>query len=55
MLPKDHLWPIDEYWNFHAGGGAFKDIHVFTDALNARYGKAESAQDYADEVADDDL
>jgi exo-1,4-beta-D-glucosaminidase len=47
MLPKDHLWPIDEYWNFHAGGGAFKDIHVFTDALNARYGKAESAQDYA--------
>jgi exo-1,4-beta-D-glucosaminidase len=47
MLPKDHLWPIDEYWNFHAGGGAFKDIHVFTDALNARYGKADSVQDYA--------
>jgi exo-1,4-beta-D-glucosaminidase len=47
FLPKEHLWPIDEYWNYHAGGGAFKDIHVFTDALNARYGKADNVQDYA--------
>jgi exo-1,4-beta-D-glucosaminidase len=47
MLGKDHLWPIDDVWNYHAGGGVFKDIHVFTDALNARYGKADSAQDYS--------
>jgi exo-1,4-beta-D-glucosaminidase len=47
FLPKDHLWPIDDYWNYHAGGGSFKDIHVFTDALSARYGKADSVQDYA--------
>src|SRR5579863_5740990 len=47
FLPKDHLWPIDDYWNYHAGGGSFKNIHVFTDALNARYGKAENVQDYA--------
>ena len=50
MLPKDHLWsadgPVDEYWSFHAGGGVFKTIHVFADALNARYGKAGSAQDF---------
>jgi exo-1,4-beta-D-glucosaminidase len=46
MLPKDHLWPIDDYWNFHAGGGEFKDIHVFTDALNARYGQASDLDDY---------
>ena len=50
MLPKDHLWsadgPVDEYWNLHAGGGVFKTIHVFADALNARYGKAGSAQDF---------
>jgi exo-1,4-beta-D-glucosaminidase len=46
MVPKDHLWPIDEYWNFHAGGGAFKTIRVFTEALNARYGEAHSAQDF---------
>ena len=32
MLPKEHQWPIDDWWNFHAGGGKFKDIHVFTEA-----------------------
>jgi exo-1,4-beta-D-glucosaminidase len=47
MVPKDHLWPLDEYWNFHAGGGAFKNMQVFTDALNARYGKADDAKDFA--------
>ena len=47
MVGKDHLWPIDDVWNYHAGGGAFKDIHVFTDALNARFGPATSAEDYA--------
>ncbi len=46
MVPRNHLWPVDEYWNFHAGGGAFKTMQVFTDALNARYGKASSAEDF---------
>jgi exo-1,4-beta-D-glucosaminidase len=46
MLPKEHLWPIDDWWNFHAGGGEFKDIHVYTDALTARYGKADTLEDY---------
>jgi exo-1,4-beta-D-glucosaminidase len=47
MVGKDHLWPMDDVWNYHAGGGAFKDIHVFTDALNARFGPATSVDDYA--------
>ncbi|MGA3017944.1 MAG: sugar-binding domain-containing protein [Bryobacteraceae bacterium] len=47
MLPAEHLWPIDAWWNYHAGGGQFKDIHVFTEALNARYGAAASAEEYA--------
>ncbi len=50
MVPKDHLWtvdgPVDEYWNFHAGGGAFKTMRVFADALNVRYGKPGSAEDF---------
>ncbi len=50
MIPKEHIWtvdgPVDEYWNFHAGGGAFKTLQVFTGALNARYGKAGSAEDF---------
>jgi exo-1,4-beta-D-glucosaminidase len=47
MLPKDHLWPIDDWWNFHAGGGEFHNIQIYTDALTARYGQADSLEDYA--------
>ncbi len=47
MLPKDHLWPMDDWWDYHAGGGKFKDIHVFTDAVNARYGTATGVEDFA--------
>ncbi len=47
MLPKDHMWPIDEFWNYHAGGGAFKNLKIYTDAMNARYGAATGVEDYA--------
>jgi len=47
MLPADHLWPIDSVWNFHAGGGHFKNLEVFNEALERRYGKPASLEDYA--------
>ena len=48
MLPEDHLWPIDSWWNFHAGGGPFKDIKVFTDgAERALRDRREPRADYA--------
>ncbi|PWT92826.1 MAG: glycosyl hydrolase family 2 [Blastocatellia bacterium] len=47
ILPTEHLWPIDEHWNFHAGGGQFKTLKVFTNALEARYGSARDLRDYA--------
>jgi exo-1,4-beta-D-glucosaminidase len=47
MLPPGHLWPIDDVWNYHAGGGQFKTLGVFTNALNARYGEAKGVEDYA--------
>jgi exo-1,4-beta-D-glucosaminidase len=47
MLPEKSLWPIDEVWKFHAGGDEFKDLQRFTQALEGRYGKATSAEDYA--------
>jgi exo-1,4-beta-D-glucosaminidase len=46
FIPKDHLWPIDDYWNFHAGGERFTTVDVFTDALTKRYGTASSLDDY---------
>ena len=47
MLPPDKLWPMNEHWTFHAGGDEFKDLKLFTEALEGRYGKATSAEDYA--------
>jgi exo-1,4-beta-D-glucosaminidase len=47
MLPEEHQWPIDSWWDYHAGGGAFKDIHVFAEALNARYGPSSSLEEFA--------
>jgi exo-1,4-beta-D-glucosaminidase len=46
FIPKDHLWPIDEVWNYHAGGERFTTVNVFTDGLNRRYGQAASLDDY---------
>ncbi len=48
MLPKDHLWPVDEFWNYHAGGGVFKTVNIFSHALDARYGKAANVEDFVE-------
>jgi exo-1,4-beta-D-glucosaminidase len=48
MVGKDHLWPVDDVWNFHAGGGEFKTIGVFTEALTNRYGKSDTVEDFAE-------
>ena len=47
MFPPDKLWPINEFWDYHAGGGEFKNIKVFTHALEERYGAAKSVADLA--------
>lgn len=47
MFPADRLWPMNEHWTFHAGGDEFKDLTLFTEALEARYGKATGVEDYA--------
>jgi exo-1,4-beta-D-glucosaminidase len=46
MLPKEHWWPIDAWWNFHAGRGSYGNLNVFTAALEARYGKAKGLEDF---------
>jgi len=47
MVGKDHMWPIDDVWNYHAGGGEFKTIGVFSEALANRYGKSDNVEDFA--------
>jgi exo-1,4-beta-D-glucosaminidase len=46
FIPKEHLWPIDDFWNYHAGKERFTTVNVFTDGLNRRYGQATSLDDY---------
>ncbi len=48
MLPEDHLWPIDEVWDFHAGGQEFHNVQAFANALEARYGAVDGARQFAD-------
>jgi len=46
FIPKDHLWPMDDVWNYHAGGERFTNVNIFTDGLTKRYGQATSLDDY---------
>ena len=46
FIPRDHLWPIDDFWNYHAGGERFTNVNIFTDGLSRRYGEATSLEDY---------
>ena len=45
-LGPDHLWPIDNWWNFHSGSGSFADVDNFTAGMNGRYGPARDLADY---------
>lgn len=46
MLPQDHVWPIDSWWEYHAGGMS-QTLSIFTEALNKRYGASASAEEYS--------
>ena len=46
FIPPDHLWPIDEVWNFHSGGSRFKTLEIYNAALNAEYGPPTDLDDY---------
>src|SRR5882672_4740614 len=46
FIPRDHMWPINDTWNYHAGGERFTTVNVFSDGLNKRYGTATSLEDY---------
>ncbi|HVY25282.1 MAG TPA: hypothetical protein VHB79_01970 [Polyangiaceae bacterium] len=46
MLGESHLWPPDECWTLHSGGGPFKDRDLFDTALARRYGAPSGLEDY---------
>jgi len=47
MIPQGHLWPIDEYWQFHCGLNEFNTLDRYQQAINRRYGRAESVEEFA--------
>src|SRR5215831_9258062 len=46
FIPVNHLWPIDEVWNFHTGSARFKNLEIYNSALNAEYGAPADLDDY---------
>jgi len=46
FIPADHLWPVDDYWNYHAGLERFTTIDKFVNSLEQRYGKATNLEDF---------
>jgi exo-1,4-beta-D-glucosaminidase len=50
MLPRDHLWPIDSLWDYHAEGGEFRSMELYQDIVDARYGPSANAEEYAEKA-----
>lgn len=48
MLPEESLWPIDKkYWEFHTGRNEFKTLDRDIHAINSRYGKSSSIEEFS--------
>ncbi|KAH3767001.1 glycosyl hydrolase family 2 [Pelomyxa schiedti] len=47
MLPSDHWWPVDSWWDYHTAPGVIKDFRYFSPPLNARYGEPQNAVDFS--------
>jgi len=46
FIPEDQFWPTNATWSLHDGGGEFKSLDVFNQAMNATYTAPASAEDY---------
>lgn len=46
FIPADQLWPINDFWLYHAGLGKFQQIDLMTGAMNQRYGAATDLNDF---------
>jgi exo-1,4-beta-D-glucosaminidase len=46
FIPSNELWPPNATWSFHFGGGEFKELTVFDDAMKSVYGAPKDLADY---------
>ena len=47
MIPQEHLWPIDEVWEFHCGLNEFNNLRRCQQAVQRRYGEPQSVEEFA--------
>ncbi len=48
MMPEEALWPIDKnYWEYHTGRNQFTSLDRDITAINERYGKSSSVEEFA--------
>jgi exo-1,4-beta-D-glucosaminidase len=46
FLPPDHLWPVDDYWDFHSGRWIPTNLKEFSHVLAMRYGPSSTLKDF---------
>jgi exo-1,4-beta-D-glucosaminidase len=46
FIPPGHLWPIDEFWDFHTPGDRFPNLDIFRKAMANRYGEPKDLDDF---------
>jgi len=47
MIPQEHLWPVDEFWEFHCGLNEFDNLNRYQQAIERRYGKPDNVEQFA--------
>ncbi len=51
FIPSDKLWPINDYWFFHAGASnGVNELLGTRLALNSRYGPSKNAEEFAEKA-----
>ena len=46
MMPREHLWPIDDVWDYHCARNEFNTMDRFVTALDRRYGPSSSVEEF---------
>lgn len=47
MIPQDHLWPIDNIWEYHLGRREFTTFEHWMKPFNARYGEEDNVEEFS--------
>ena len=47
FIPEDHLWPVDDVWEYHCGTNEFSTLDRFIKAIDKRYGGADNVEEFA--------